>query len=113
MSAAPNGRKIPVNREPDPNGQLMVDESTGWLVRAYDAVTETTRYRSHLLDCRSLARALHDTRTIKLVKSETCSFPNCDFTGEHSHVHCFKCGDTGHFAANCESESEVAELVFE
>ena len=32
-----------------------------------------------------------------------CERRGCDIEGRH--FHCFKCGDTGHFASECEDES--------
>lgn len=113
LPMAPNGRRIPVNAEPNPVGQLMLDEPTGWLVRAFETNQVRIRYRSHLLDCKSLAHALHSTRVIAIGKDEPCEYPGCIFKDKHSHVHCYRCGEAGHYASACEAEDEVQELVFD
>ena len=101
MQVAPDGRRIPVNPEPDASGQLMIDEVTGWLVRAHETNKSPLRYRSHLKDCKSMARALHSTRTIKLPAS-TCAYPDCTFKGVHTHID----------PELDDSEDEIAELEF-
>jgi hypothetical protein len=85
MKVAPNGRTLPVNPEPDPTGSLQLDEMTGWLVKAESTNREVLRYRSHLLDCKPMARVLHNTRTPRKPDS-TCTYPGCKFPGPHTHA---------------------------
>lgn len=111
---APDGRLVPVNVEPSASGTLMFNESLGWLVRAHETNQGHQRYASHLLECKALARALHTTKTISLRPvGASCDVEGCEFTGKHTHVRCFNCGEVGHYASDCENASEVKELVFE
>lgn len=122
-----NGRELAVNPEPDERGGLRVVD--GVLVKVEGDTVGVERFRSHLLDCKALAKTMYKNRVITLGKlesmtpiergeyvakrvlGESCDKPDCTIEGKH--VHCFKCGEAGHYADACETEVEgLKELVF-
>lgn len=110
---APDGREIPVNATPYPKGALTQDATTGLLVKVFPSNSNSApRYRSHLLDCKPLAKALYSAKTIN-IGNDSCGVPTCSFQGSHSHIYCCNCGEPGHLAKDCEDELLAKELYFE
>lgn len=109
FQVVPDGRKIPVNVQADPKGALILDEKSGWLTRV-ETFRDVVRYRSHLLDCKQMAKSLHSTRNITIPKDVACEYADCK--QPQPHFHCFKCGETGHYASVCENETPAKELDF-
>lgn len=106
----PDGKKLPVYPEPREDGSLIVDVD-GKLVKLVsffnwrELSQHVKKYRSHLLDCKPLARSLH-LPVIKLGISQPFQCNNSDCELETDHVHCFKCGEVGHYADACETETD-------
>lgn len=102
LPMSPDGHSIPVNFAPvaPASSALVLIDSIGWLIKDPECRRAGLRYRSHLLDCKALAKALHKTTVISLGKDE----PKV----------CFKCHETGHFANECpEDEATLKELDFQ
>lgn len=101
-----DGKKLPVYPVARDDGGLVKNEQ-GLLTR-YNGESCVARFRSHLLDCKLLARELHSKAAIT-IPTFVCDWRNCDV--DTVHIHCFACGEIGHVASDCETESEPKDLV--
>src|SRR5690349_2393035 len=91
-----DGRSIPIYPEPREDGGLMFEQRSHPNGGAIDVLARydggsSPRYRSHLLDCKPLARSLHkpvinisDKRAELL---SDCTHEGCTIT--RKHLHCF------------------------
>lgn len=98
----PEGKRIPVYIQARTDGGLTLD-ANGKLIRAIRSTPLERYFRSHLLDCKPLRDSLYKRTTIKLGEAGMpCDWPGCELFDEHRH--CFNCGATDHFIADCEEE---------
>ncbi len=85
-----DGVQVSIDPDPHPQGNLAFNKA-----RRLEAAPPGSRprmYRYHLVACaKPVAR--RDNRVA------ACEHEECDRTDRHRH--CFKCGDTDHFVAEC------------
>lgn len=104
-----DGKKLPVYPEARDNGGLVKNEQG--LLMKHDGLSTGPRFRSHLLDCKPMARELHTKSIINISPRFVCDWRNCEV--DKPHIHCYVCGEIGHVASHCEEEHESEDLKME
>lgn len=84
------GTDIAINPEPHPDGMLAFTGSMK--LERLPKGTRPKMYQGHLLTCPSPEKA-------RLPSVSTCDVEDCQRNDRH--FHCFKCGATDHFVAEC------------
>jgi hypothetical protein len=87
------GKNMPIDPEPHPDGRFMF--GPGLRLVTGSPGTRPKMYRCHWDTCTKKGQA---PRRVGFI----CDRQGCDIEGRH--LHCYRCGDVGHFANECESE---------
>jgi len=85
-----DGRTVAIDPDPTEGGPLAF--GPGMKLGPATAVSKR-RYRYHIAGCPNPEKARAKSA------APTCDREGCDRTDRHSH--CFKCGETDHFASEC------------
>jgi len=89
------GSDIAIDPEPHPDGLLAFNDAMK-LVRMPKG-SKPRMYRGHLLTCPKPEKARAAPPSVA-----TCDVEDCERTDRHWH--CFRCGGTDHFVAECPEE---------
>jgi len=86
------GKNIPLDPDPHPEGNLTFDARLRVVVAARGS--KPKMYRSHFATCPKAGEFRK--------RPVSCDREGCELTTQHRH--CFKCGSTEHLANECEEE---------
>ena len=87
-----DGRQVAINPDPDPAGTLAF--GPGMKLALALPRSKPRMYRYHLSTCPKPDEAIRRSASM-------CDHDGCELTTKH--YHCFKCGETDHFASACEA----------
>lgn len=93
------GRSMPIEPDPHPEGTFYF--GPGLKLMFGPAGTRKRMYRCHWDVCTKGTEASKRALPVRSSRSNQCEKWDCQRDPDDGHRHCFRCGDTDHFADDC------------